>query len=84
MVVVLSFRITKLSLFESQMSNSRFDVSTQLLGTLHHLHLFCFFGSVSEVFLHTHFRGINGTLHPAQPNLYFFVEAIRVVVHIDG
>ena len=63
------------SFLYGKLTDSRFDVATELFRTLHDLHLLGFLRGVGEVFLHAHFRGIDGTLHTAQAYPHFLVES---------
>ena len=72
------------SFLYGKLTDSRFDISTKLCCSVHHLHLLGFFRGIGKVFLHAHFRGIDGTLHTAQTYPHLFVESVRVIVLIDG
>ena len=76
-LIIVSFLIGKLA-------DSGLDVATELFRTLHDLYLLGFLGGIGEVFLHAHFRGIDGTLHTAQPYPHFLVESGGVGILIDG
>ena len=67
-----------------KLTNSRFDVSTELCSPVHHLHLLGFLRGVGQIFLHAHFRSIDSTLHTAQPYPHLLVESVRVIVLVDG
>ena len=80
----LKVHLFLVSFLPSQLSNSSFNVATELLCKAQHLHLLRLFCGVSQVLLQTHLSGIDRTLHTAQSNPHLFVKAMRVVVLIDG
>lgn len=66
------------------MLDGELHIAVQFRCKLHHFHFFCFFSCIGEILFNRNFCRIYRGLRTTETYPHFFVQARRIIIHIDG